>query len=418
MNTTRSISLAATLIACAGILLSCSSPLAPMGSAGTPAVGTDGTATLSVLIAGSSKKTIIPTTANLAVTSYSITMSRTGYTDVTKTFAAAPYSISGLETGGPWNGVVTASNGSGTVGTATFSIATVTTAGPNTATVSFDYVPAAAGATGGMSITLVFPHIVGIDGVVATLDGVSVAPTFTQGGTNDTVVYSATGIASSAPILKINLTKGGVVFYPWAESVWVYKNITTTKSETLAASDFGQAPATPDLAPAQVQADGKVLIGWSNVTDAAGFTVERSANGGSTWAAVGSTDVTPIVAGSLTYLDTPPILTVTYSYRVKASNIFGAATSATTSVDIVKATAVAMYPAATATITVGATYQLSASLSPINATVQTVVWTSSAGNVATVSGDGLVTAVGAGTATITATTVDGGFTATCVVAVE
>ena len=418
MNTTRSIRLAGSLIACAGILLSCSSPLAPMGSAGTPAVGTDGTATLSVLIAGSSKKTIIPTTANLAVTSYSITMSRTGYTDVTKTFAAAPYSISGLETGGPWNGVVTASNGSGTVGTATFSIATVTTAGPNTATVSFDYVPAAAGATGGMSITLVFPHIVGIDGVVATLDGVSVAPTFTQGGTNDTVVYSATGIASSAPILKINLTKGGVVFYPWAESVWVYKNITTTKSETLAASDFGQAPATPDLAPAQVQADGSVLIGWSNVTDAAGFTMERSANGGSTWAAVGSTDVTPIVAGSLTYLDTPPILTVTYSYRVKASNIFGAATSATTSVDIVKATAVAMYPAATATITVGATYQLSASLSPINATVQTVVWTSSAGNVATVSGDGLVTAVGAGTATITATTVDGGFTATCVVAVE
>jgi len=247
---------------------------------------------------------------------------------------------------------------------------------------------------------------------------VSVAPTFTQGSPNDRVVYSASGVASSAPVLRINLIKDGVVFYPWAESVWVYKNITTTTSETLTAADFGQAPAAPDLAPAQVQADGSVLIGWSNVTDAAGFTVERSADSGSTWAAVGSTDVTPIVAGSLTNLDTPPIATVTYSYRVTASNIFGAATSTTTSVDFVKATGVAMYPAASATITVGATYQLSASLSPINATVQMVLWTSSAGNVATVSGDGLVTAVGAGTATITATTVDGDFTATCVVTVE
>ena len=410
MNTTRSISLASTLIACAGILLSCSSPLAPTGSGGT--------ATLSILIAGNGARTIAPTTANLAVASYSITMSRTGYADITRTFTAAPYTLSGLETGGPWNGVVTASNGSGTVGTATFSIATVTTAGPNTATVSFDYVPAAAGATGGMSITLVFPHSVGIDGLAATLDGVSVAPTFTQGSPNDRVVYSASGVASSAPVLRINLIKDGVVFYPWAESVWVYKNITTTTSETLTAADFGQAPAAPDLAPAQVQADGSVLIGWSNVTDAAGFTVERSADSGSTWAAVGSTDVTPIVAGSLIYLDTPPTATVTYSYRVTASNIFGAATSTTTSVDFVKATGVAMYPAASATITVGATYQLSASLSPINATVQMVVWTSSAGNVATVSGDGLVTAVGAGTATITATTVDGDFTATCVVTVE
>ena len=44
-------------------------------------------------------------------------------------------------------------------------------------------------------------------------------------------------------------------------------------------------------------------------------------------------------------------------------------------------------------------------------------WTSSNPGVATVSAAGLVTGVGAGTATITATTVDGGYTATSAVTV-
>ena len=70
------------------------------------------------------------------------------------------------------------------------------------------------------------------------------------------------------------------------------------------------------------------------------------------------------------------------------------------------------------TLTEGATETLTATVIPDNATDKTVTWTSSDEDVATVDANGKVTAVAAGTATITVTTEDGDFTATCVVTVE
>jgi uncharacterized protein YjdB len=72
-----------------------------------------------------------------------------------------------------------------------------------------------------------------------------------------------------------------------------------------------------------------------------------------------------------------------------------------------------------ATLTKGQTLQLTASVQPTNATNKEVAWTSSNKNVATVSSTGLVTAVAAGTATITCTANDGsGVKATCSVTVK
>ena len=70
-----------------------------------------------------------------------------------------------------------------------------------------------------------------------------------------------------------------------------------------------------------------------------------------------------------------------------------------------------------ATLTEGDTLQLTATVSPADATNQNVSWESSDTFVATVSPDGLVTAVQEGTATITVTTEDGGLTASCQVTV-
>lgn len=65
-----------------------------------------------------------------------------------------------------------------------------------------------------------------------------------------------------------------------------------------------------------------------------------------------------------------------------------------------------------ATITVGGVRQLTATVSPSNATNKGVTWSSSNTTAATVDANGLVTARAAGTATITVRTSDGGRTAT------
>ena len=64
------------------------------------------------------------------------------------------------------------------------------------------------------------------------------------------------------------------------------------------------------------------------------------------------------------------------------------------------------------------TFQLFAVVMPPNATNRNVLWRSSNENVASVSVSGLITALSAGTTTITATTEDGGFQATCRVTVQ
>ena len=70
------------------------------------------------------------------------------------------------------------------------------------------------------------------------------------------------------------------------------------------------------------------------------------------------------------------------------------------------------------TLDVGGSKTLAATVVPDNATNKKVRWTSDNETVATVSEDGVVTAVAGGTAVITATTHDGLFTATCTVTVN
>ena len=69
-------------------------------------------------------------------------------------------------------------------------------------------------------------------------------------------------------------------------------------------------------------------------------------------------------------------------------------------------------------LTEGGTDTLTATITPNNATNKNVTWESSNTSVATVDANGLVTAVSAGTATITVTTEDGRKTATCTVTVK
>lgn len=71
----------------------------------------------------------------------------------------------------------------------------------------------------------------------------------------------------------------------------------------------------------------------------------------------------------------------------------------------------------TASIAVGNTQQLTATVTPADATDTSGAWSSSDDTIATVNATGLVTGIAAGEATITFTTTDGGKTATCAVTV-
>jgi uncharacterized protein YjdB len=92
------------------------------------------------------------------------------------------------------------------------------------------------------------------------------------------------------------------------------------------------------------------------------------------------------------------------------------ASASLTVIGIVAVTGVSL-DKATASLDEGETDTLALILSPSNATNQNVVWSSSNPGVATVTATGVVTGISYGTATITVTTSDGGYTASCVVTV-
>lgn len=91
--------------------------------------------------------------------------------------------------------------------------------------------------------------------------------------------------------------------------------------------------------------------------------------------------------------------------------------NAQTSVPVVNVTSVSVLPTTLTAVVGDAAQQLAATVLPADATDKSVTWTTSAPDVATVSSTGLVTFVGAGSATITVTTTDGSHTATCEVTV-
>ncbi len=98
------------------------------------------------------------------------------------------------------------------------------------------------------------------------------------------------------------------------------------------------------------------------------------------------------------------------------SKVPGRSTGAPDVPDPIAVTGVNVTPASLS-LNVNQTSTLSATISPSNATNKSVSWSTNNASVATVNSSGIVTAVAAGTATITGTTVDGSFTDTTVVTV-
>lgn len=151
---------------------------------------------------------------------------------------------------------------------------------------------------------------------------------------------------------------------------------------------------------------GTLTYKWSCVpTAAADLVVDTTDQKTATVTPKGTTAQTAEITLSVTDASTP-VKTATHPLKIKAAG--------TTPGDI-KVTGVTL-DKTTLDLAVGGTGTLTATVAPDNATKKDVTWKSSDDTVATVA-DGKVTAVKAGTATITVTTADGGFEAPCTVTV-
>ncbi|MBO4856834.1 MAG: Ig-like domain-containing protein [Bacilli bacterium] len=134
---------------------------------------------------------------------------------------------------------------------------------------------------------------------------------------------------------------------------------------------------------------------------------------GVTWTS-SNTNIATVTANGLVYGNAVGTATITASIV----NEYGRTISGSCEVNVhtVSATGVAIYAASTE-LAIGQTTQLHQVLTPSDTTNKNVTWSSSNNNVATVDSEGVVTAISAGTATITVRTVDGGFTNTVLITV-
>ncbi len=149
------------------------------------------------------------------------------------------------------------------------------------------------------------------------------------------------------------------------------------------------------------------------VTDATGHQWQQSTDNGGSW-----TDISEATDASYTTSTTTTAMN-NYQYRCKVTGAggFTMSSAVTLTVNTIPVTGVTLDKTSLALV-VGDTATLTATVQPQDATDKTVTWSSSDDKIATVDAKGKVTAVGPGTATITATAADdSGKSASCTVTV-
>lgn len=284
---------------------------------------------------------------------------------------------------------------------ATVSNGTITAASPGTATITARN--NASGVSASCSVTVTTP-----------VTGISVTPTTASLNPGGSTQLAAT----ISPATATNKT------YSWASS--------NTGVATVNASGLVTAVANGTATITATTADGshKASCTVSVTTPTSGVTLSPT----TTTIIKGKTQqltatVAPATASdkSLTWTSSnTSVATVNSSGLVTGVGTGSATITATTTSGAHKATCditvrvpvsgISVSPTTTSLIK-GRTQQLAATVSPADATNKNYTWSSTNTAVASVSATGLVTAVGGGSATISATTADGSYSAGCIVTV-
>lgn len=275
------------------------------------------TATVTVSVDGISLLSIIPEVEAM-VSTYEITLSRSGYSDRTDSGASGPFEFGDIEVG-TWAVSVDALDAASAIIARGTDVIDVTLSGPNEVVVAVT--PTQVG-SGTLDLTITWPSglIDGLGSASLTPQGVSpidVTADFLVAG--DSATYGTTRNAA-VYLLDVSLKNTGVEVAHFVESVHLYDNVTTAETVTLDASEISSKPIAPDT-PTLVGSDtDSVSLAWidnSNVEE--GYRVERATVGGGPYSTV-SGDLGP---NTTAYTDTGLDVATTYYYRVSAFNSFG-----------------------------------------------------------------------------------------------
>ncbi len=195
--------------------------------------------------------------------------------------------------------------------------------------------------------------------------------------------------------VSVTLTAGSTRNF----AAFEYLVLTNTNAPVVAVTGVSVSPATATVGLGSTQ-QLNAAIAPANAT-----------NQNVTWTSSNTAVATVNASGLVT-----AVAAGTAAITVKTVDGNKTATSAIT-VAAIPVSSAAVSPAS-ASLYAGNTQQLSVTISPANATNKNVTWSSSNSAAATVNSSGLVTAVSAGTVTITATTQDGNKTASAAITVN
>ena len=224
---------------------------------------------------------------------------------------------------------------------------------------------------------------------------------------NNSYVYTTNGLQSAitnGPLSSIAGSNGVFIYTVGAFPNQTYNNCNYFRDVTFSTVTVHVISVSVNPTTANIGIGGtQQLIATVLPTDAANKNV--------TWTS-SNTDVATVSTTGLVSGVAPGSATITVT--TQDGNF--TATSLIT-VAAIPVTSVSVSPT-TSTIVIGGTRQLTATVLPANATNKSVTWSSSNAAVATVNSSGLVTGIAAGSATITVTTQDGNFTASCEITVS
>ena len=201
--------------------------------------------------------------------------------------------------------------------------------------------------------------------------------------------------------LKAKEIHGPVDTYGDAVLLWAGNNDLVVQQTPVAATGVALDPASVDLYNNNTYKFNVV----TTPADANNYTLSWASSNESVATVAEDGTVTVVGEGTAT-------ITVTLNDQLE-SGVF-TATATVNGLGNMAVSGISLDPTAIDTYVGAAPVEITAVIAPANASNQNITWTSSDENVATVD-NGVVTGVGAGTATITATTEDGGFTATATV---